>query len=61
MTRLLNLVRRTLRPRRGTVFVEYLLLLTIIGIGVIVGLTTLRDALNAELNDLAQAVLAINS
>lgn len=49
------------RKRHGSIFVEYLLLLTIVGIGVIVGLATLRDALNAELNDLAQAVNAINS
>lgn len=45
--------------RRGTVFVEYLLLLTIVGIGCIVGLATLRDALVNELIDLAEAVSAI--
>ncbi len=61
MFRIVEAVRRTLRERKGSVFVEYLLLLTIVGIGVIVGLTTLRDALNSELNDLAQAVLSINS
>lgn len=61
MSRLLSLVQRALRPRKGSIFVEYLLLLTIVGIGVIVGLATLRDALNSELNDLAQAVLNINS
>jgi pilus assembly protein Flp/PilA len=46
---------------RGTVFVEYLLLLTLVGIGVIVGLTTLRGALVNELGDLANAINAINS
>jgi len=44
---------------RGAVFVEYLLLLTLVGIGVICGLATLKDALVAELNDLADAIRAI--
>lgn len=43
----------------GAVFVEYLLLLTIVGIGVIVGLSVVRDALVDELRDLAQAIMAI--
>lgn len=46
--------------RRGTVFVEYLLLVTLVGIGVIVGLAAVRVALINELNDLAQAINAIN-
>lgn len=46
---------------RGAVFVEYLLLLTIIGIGAIAGLTTLRSAMINELIDLANAINAINS
>jgi len=46
--------------RRGTVFVEYLLLVTLVGIGVIVGLAAVRTALINELNDLAQAINAIN-
>jgi hypothetical protein len=48
------------RRRRGSVFVEYLLLLTIVGIGVIVGLAELREALVNELIDLAAAINAIN-
>ncbi len=44
---------------RGAVFVEYLLLMTLVGIGVIGGLATLKDALIAELNDLAEAINAI--
>lgn len=44
---------------RGGVFVEYLLLLTLIGIGVICGLATLKDALINELYDLADAINAI--
>ena len=46
---------------RGAVFVEYLLLLTLVGIGVVVGLATLRSALINELSDLANAINAINS
>ncbi|WP_417383604.1 Flp family type IVb pilin [Gimesia sp.] len=53
--------RRWKKKVRGAVFVEYLLLLTIIGIGAIAGLTTLRSALINELMDLANAINAINS
>ncbi|MCH9654191.1 MAG: hypothetical protein K0U86_16385 [Planctomycetes bacterium] len=53
--------RRWTKKVRGAVFVEYLLLLTIIGIGAIAGLTTLRSALINELMDLANAINAINS
>lgn len=45
--------------RRGTIFVEYVLLLTIVGIGVIVGLVCVREALVNELIDLAAAINAI--
>lgn len=46
--------------RRGTIFVEYILLVTLVGIGVIVGLATVRSALVNELFDLANAINAIN-
>ncbi len=59
MRRVLHGLRRFWRDRRGGVFVEYILLLTIVGIGVIVGLATLKDALISELNDLAAAITAI--
>lgn len=48
------------RRIRGSVVVEYLLLMTLVGIGVMVGLNTLRWALITELNDLANAITAIN-
>lgn len=53
----------TNRPRRlkGSIFVEYLLLLSIVGIGVIVGLASVRTALVNELIDLANAINAINT
>ncbi len=44
------------RDTRGGVFIEYLLLCTIVGIGVIVGLATLKEALIGELTDLATAI-----
>lgn len=48
------------RRRRGAVVVEYLLLVTLVGIGAVVGLATVRMALVEELTDLAQAIAAIN-
>jgi pilus assembly protein Flp/PilA len=48
------------RLRNGSIFVEYILLVTIVGIGVIVGLATIRGALVNELIDLANAINAIN-
>ncbi len=59
MMRLFQIVWRLRHDDRGAVFVEYLLLLTLVGIGVICGLATLKDALISELNDLADAILAI--
>ncbi len=56
MIRFLRNAARLGRDNRGGVFVEYLLLCTIVGIGVIVGLATLKEALINELNDLAQAI-----
>ncbi len=45
---------------KGSVFVEYILLVTIVGIGVIVGLACIRQALVNELIDLANAINSIN-
>ncbi|MEX0727091.1 MAG: hypothetical protein WEB58_13590 [Planctomycetaceae bacterium] len=61
MLKKLKATSQRLRNRiRGAVFVEYLLLVTLVGIGVIVGLATLRGALVNELNDLANAINALN-
>ncbi len=57
-----KLIRQLLRLRydvSGAVFVEYVLLVTLVGIGVICGLATLKGSLIAELNDLADAIGAI--
>lgn len=53
------LTRRFLRDDRATILVEYLLLLTIVGIGCIAGLATIRGALLNELIELAEAIQAI--
>lgn len=45
--------------RRGAVTVEYLLLVTLVGIGVLVGLAAVRNALVQELDDVASAISAI--
>ena len=52
--------RRFRDDTEGSVFVEYLLLLTLVGIGVIAGLAAVRTALINELLDLAAAINAIN-
>lgn len=59
MKALRSRLRRLWSDRRGSVFVEYILLLTIVGIGAIVGLAVLRNALINELDQLAQAISAI--
>lgn len=59
MTRLAAIVARLREECSGGVFVEYLLLLTIVGIGVIAGLATVRGALLNELLELAEAINAI--
>ncbi len=41
---------------RGEVFVEYILLLTIVGLGAITGMAVLRASLINELSELASAI-----
>ena len=52
-------IRQLWSDNDGSVFVEYLLLLTIVGIGVIAGLATVRASLLNELIELANAIAAI--
>ncbi len=56
MKRFLLAARRLWRSEGGSVFVEYILLLTLVGLGGIVGLAVLRNALINELAQLAQAI-----
>ena len=55
----MSCLRKLWDDQRGGVFVEYILLLTIVGIGAIVGLAVLRDALITEPQQLAQAISQI--
>lgn len=59
MTTFRSWLSRLAKDTRGGVFVEYLLLLTIAGIGAIAGLATVRGALLNELLELAAAISAI--
>ena len=59
MKRLRTLITRLKSEVKGAVFVEYLLLLTLVGIGVIAGLAAVRLALLNELSELAQAIANI--
>jgi Flp pilus assembly pilin Flp len=55
-----QLFRRIRDDVDGAVFVEYVLLVTLVGLGAIVGLSTVRDALINELTDLANAITNLN-
>jgi Flp pilus assembly pilin Flp len=44
----------------GIVALEYLLVATIVGLGLVVGLSALETALNTELTELANAILAVD-
>ena len=59
MKRFRQLVRNFITCTHGSIFVEYLLLLTIVGIGVIAGLAVVRQALLNEMTDLAGAIEGI--
>jgi pilus assembly protein Flp/PilA len=56
MRQLWSQTSQNAHQRRGSIAVEYLLLATIVGIGLIVGLACVRDALVNELQDLARAI-----
>jgi uncharacterized protein (UPF0333 family) len=48
------------RRRRGQISLEWVLLITVLAIGVIGGLGVARNALVSELNDIALAVEALD-
>jgi Flp pilus assembly pilin Flp len=48
------------QKRRGALTLEWVLLVTLLVIGIIGGLSAVRNATNAELTDLAEAIEAIN-
>jgi Flp pilus assembly pilin Flp len=59
MGKLRQLARQLWRHTTGGIFVEYLLLMSIVGIGGIAGLAVVRGALLNELLELAEAISAI--
>jgi hypothetical protein len=48
------------RKRRGALTLEWILLVSVLVIGIIGGMAAVRNATNAELLDLAKAISAIN-
>ncbi len=52
-------LRVLIHDDQASIFVEYLLLMTIVGIGTIAGLATVRGALLNELIELANSISAI--
>ena len=52
-------IREFIHDTEASIFVEYLLLMTIVGIGTIAGLATVRGALLNELIELANSISAI--
>ena len=56
-----NLMSKLWRDDQGALFAaEYLFLATIVGIGIVVGLTGVRNAVTAELTELGDAYLALS-
>ena len=55
-----RLTSRKRNRRRGVLTLEWILLLTVLVIGIIGGLGAVRFAINAELQDLADAIEALD-
>lgn len=55
-----NLFSQLWADDNGVVTLEYIVLLTFVGLGVIVGVNTVAGALNSELNELANAISSIS-
>lgn len=57
----LIVLRRFWQNVEGVQTLEYILLTSLVGIGLIAAMATVRDALINELGDLAKAINAINT
>lgn len=55
-----NLFKRIYHEESGVLTFEWILLITVLVIGITGGLSAVRDALVAELGDVASAVLGVN-
>ena len=54
------MMNRLMNEEAGVLTFEWILLITILVIGVIAGLAAVRDALNCELADVAQAIGSVD-
>lgn len=48
------------KDEAGVISVEYLFLVTIVGLGLVVGFANLEGAINVEYTELSNAILALN-
>ncbi len=48
------------KDEAGVISVEYLFLVTIVGLGLVVGFSTLEGAINVEYTELSNAILALS-
>jgi Flp pilus assembly pilin Flp len=55
-----GMMLRLWRDDEGIVALEYLLVATVVGLGLVVGLAALNEALTAELTELSNAILALD-
>ncbi|REJ70595.1 MAG: hypothetical protein DWQ31_00680 [Planctomycetota bacterium] len=55
-----NLVLQLWKEDEGVLTFEWILLLTLLTIGIVSGLSTVRDAIISELGDVAQAMLSLD-
>ena len=55
-----SLLNRVWREDEGVLTFEWILLITVLTIGVVGGLSTVRDAVITELGDVAQAVVSLD-
>jgi hypothetical protein len=54
------MVRNTHQRRKGMLTLEWILIITVVVIGIIGGLGAIRNATNGELIDLAEAIESLN-
>jgi len=55
-----RILRKLWHDDAGVVALEYLLLATVVGLGLVVGLSSLSEALNQESVELSNAILALD-
>ncbi len=56
----MKMFKRKRKSRRGVLSLEWIILLTVLVIGIIGGLGAVRNAMISELQDLAEMILSLN-